>query len=206
MVEYLKERIQWDQIQYDSICWSAFSLAQNTTVSPRFILKHCNRHLPVGVKAHRNDDSKYSPSCPACGDPLETNEHFLMCSTPFRIAWRKQFSSSLDKELWRPYTGATMITFLKTVFDELFEGRIIPHHNEFVDIVQTQASIGWMPLFRGYWSKAWLSAHQNLVLTAPVLNVADQKSRYKHQDQWLGKVASFIMRQVYQLWMLRNNE
>jgi hypothetical protein len=63
-----------------------------------------------------------------------------------------------------------------------------------------------MPLFRGYWSKAWLSAYQNLVLTSPVLNVADQKSRYKHQDQWLGKVVGFVMRQVHQLWMLRNNE
>jgi hypothetical protein len=38
------------------------------------------------------------------------------------------------------------------------------------------------------------------------LNAADQKSRAKHQDQWLGKVASFVMRQSHQLWMLRNNE
>jgi hypothetical protein len=103
MVEYLKDRNQWDQIQYDSICWLAFSLARNTTVSPRFIPKHCHRHLPVGVNAHRNK-SKYSPSCPACGDPLETNEHFLICSAPSRIAWRKQFISSLDKELWRLHT------------------------------------------------------------------------------------------------------
>jgi hypothetical protein len=95
---------------------------------------------------------------------------------------------------------------LKTVFDHLFEGRIIPHHNDFLAIVETQASIGWMPLFRGYWSTKWLRAHQNLVLTTLVLNVEDQKSRHKHQDQWLGKVASFVMRQVHQLWMLRNNE
>jgi hypothetical protein len=82
----------------------------------------------------------------------------------------------------------------------------MPQNNEFADIMATQAAIGWMALFRGYWSTAWLVAHQHLVLTSPVLNETDQQSRFKHQDQWLGKVASFVMRQVHQLWMLRNNE
>jgi hypothetical protein len=100
-----------------------------------------------------------------------------MCSAPSRIAWRQQFITSLDKELKRLHTGATMITYLTTVFDRLFKGRIIPHNTEFLEIAQTQASSGWMPLLQGYWSKAWLSAHQNLVLTSPVLNSADQKSR-----------------------------
>jgi hypothetical protein len=129
-----------------------------------------------------------------------------MCSAPSRLAWRQQFISALDKELQHLHTGATMITFMKTVFDRLFEGHIIPQHTAFRDIVETQASIGWMPLFRGYWSSSWLRAHQHLVLTSPVLNIANQKSRYKHQAQWLGKVVGFVMRQVHQLWMLRNNE
>jgi hypothetical protein len=205
MVAYLKDRNKWDQSQYDLICWSAFSSARNTIVSPRFVPKFCHRHLPVGVKAHRNDP-KYSPCCPACGDPLETNEHLLMCSAPSRIAWRQQFIRALDKELHRLHTATSMITFITTVFDRLFDGRIIPQNAEFADILITQASIGWMPLFRGYWSTEWLVSHQHLVLTSPVLNVAHQKSRCKHQDQWLGKVASFVMRQVHQLWMLRNNE
>jgi hypothetical protein len=38
------------------------------------------------------------------------------------------------------------------------------------------------------------------------LNIVNQKSRYKQQYQWLGKVVGFVMRQVHQLWMLRNNE
>jgi hypothetical protein len=203
MEDYLKERNQWDQTQFESICWPAFSSARNTSVIPRFIPKYCHRHLPVGVKAHRNNP-KYSPSCPACGDPMETNEHFLMCKAQSRLAWRQQFITSLDKELRR--TGSNLIMFLQTVFERLFDGRIIPQNNEFSDIMVTQAAIGWMPIFRGYWSNTWLAAHQHLVLHSPVLNQADQKSLSKHQDQWLGKVASFVMRQVHQLWMLRNNE
>jgi hypothetical protein len=37
----------------------------------------------------------------------------------------------------------------KTVFDRLFHGRIIPQNNEFAAMMETQASIGWMPIFRG---------------------------------------------------------
>jgi hypothetical protein len=48
------------------------------------ILTYINQ---LRVKAHRNDP-KYSPSCPACGDPMETNEHFLLCKAPSRLAWR----------------------------------------------------------------------------------------------------------------------
>jgi hypothetical protein len=129
-----------------------------------------------------------------------------MCRHPSRIVWQQQFIRALDKELCRLHIASSMTTFITTVFDRLFDGRIIPQNNEFADIMQTQATIGWMPIFRGYWSTEWLVAHHNLLLASPVLNAADQQSRYKHQDQWLGKVASFVMSQVHQLWMLRNNE
>jgi hypothetical protein len=173
--------------------------------APRFVPKFCHRHLPVGIKAHRNDP-KYSPSCPACGDPLETNSQFLLCSAPSRLAWRKQFLTSLEKELRRLQTSAPLILFLVSVFHSLLEGIPVPPTERFAAIVDNQASIGWMALFRGYWSSEWLVAHQNLVLTSPVLNEAKQKERYKKQEQWLGKVASLVMRQVHTLWILRNNE
>jgi hypothetical protein len=210
MEEYLLDRNQWDQPQFDAICWPAFNSARNTTVSPRFVPKFCHRHLPVGVKAHRNDP-KYSPSCPACGDPLETNSHFLLCSAPSRLPWRKQFFKSLEKELRHLQTSAPLILFLVSVFNSLLEGIPVPSTERFAEIVACQASIGWMVLFRGYWSLEWLVAHQNLVLTSPVLNEAKQKEakqkeRYKKQEQWLGKVASLVMRQVHNLWILRNNE
>jgi hypothetical protein len=110
-----------------------------------------------------------------------------MCRAPSRIVWRQQFIRALDKELSHLHIATSMTTFIKTVFDCLLNGLIIPQNNEFADIMKTQASIGWMPIFRGYWSTEWLVAHQNLVLTSPVLNAADQQSRYKHQDQCLEK-------------------
>jgi hypothetical protein len=66
----------------------------------------------------------------------------------------------------------------------------------FEAISVSQASIGWIAIFRGYWSSEWLVAHQALVVSAPVLNEAKQKERYKKQEQRPGKVASLVMRQV----------
>jgi hypothetical protein len=151
MVAYLKDHNKWDQSQYDLICWPAFSSAWNTNVSPCFVPKFCHKHLPVGVKAHRNDP-KYLHCCPACGDPLKTNEHLLMCRAPSRIVWQQHFIRALDKELCRLLTATSMTTFIKTMFDCLFDGHIIPQNTEFANIMKTPASIGWMPLFRGYWS------------------------------------------------------
>jgi hypothetical protein len=159
----------------------------------------------VGVKAHRNDP-KYSPSCPACGDPEETNSHFLLWRAPSRLAWRQTFITSLETELRRLQTSAPLILFLVSVFQSLLARNPIPPSAGFGDIFESQASIGWMAIFRGYWSSEWFVAHHHLVLTLPVLNTAKQKERYKKQDQWLGKVASLVMRQVHNLWILRNNE
>jgi hypothetical protein len=205
MEEYLLEHNQWDQSQFDAICWPAFTSASNNTVSPRFVPKYCHRHLLVGVKVHQNDP-KYSPSCPACGDPTETNGHFLLCSAPSRLAWRKQFITSLEKELRCLQTEAPLSHFLSTVFTSLLEGQPVPPMAGFEAISASQALIGWMAILRGYWSSEWLVAHQALVLSSPVLNEAKQKERYKKQEQWLGKVVSLVMRQVHKLWILRNNE
>jgi hypothetical protein len=54
MVAYLCARNDWTQTVYDSVCWSAFSTARNTLISPRFAPNFCHRHLPVGIKAHQN--------------------------------------------------------------------------------------------------------------------------------------------------------
>jgi hypothetical protein len=61
MINYLKERNNWDDAAYESVSWPAFASAQSQAVDPQFIPKFTHRHLLVGVKANRND-SKYSPA------------------------------------------------------------------------------------------------------------------------------------------------
>jgi hypothetical protein len=84
MIDYLCDRNDWNQSEYESVNWNTFSTTRNTSVSPRFVPKFCHRHLTVGEKAHQNAN-KYSPQCPTCGDPNETNDHFILCSAPSRL-------------------------------------------------------------------------------------------------------------------------
>jgi hypothetical protein len=76
----------------------------------------------------------------------------------------------------------------------------------FAAIIKIQTAIGWMQIFRGLWSNSWLAAHQALILLHPGRTPTVQAKCLKHQDQWLASVASFVMRQAHQLWILRNNE
>jgi hypothetical protein len=47
---------------------------------------------------------------------------------------------------------------------------------------------------------------RQLSSSAQVAPLPYKKKRVKNQDQWLARVASFVMRQAHQLWILRNNE
>jgi hypothetical protein len=205
MSQYLKERHGWDDVTYDSVCWPAFSAARFTTTNSRFVPKYCHHHLPVGEKANRNNP-KYSPKCPACSHPLETNEHFLLCKAPSRLAWRRQFLAALVKELARLFTAPSMQTFMIETIDCLLDGRIILSTGPFSTIAASQNRIGWMQIFRGYWSQSWLEAHIAQVHTFPVRNPKDQEQHQKQQDRWMNKVSSFVMRRCHKLWLLRNNE
>jgi hypothetical protein len=149
MTAYLKDRNNWDEETYKSVSWPAFSAARFTTTNSRFVPKFCHRHLPVGDKSNRND-VKYSPCCPACSNPCETNEHFLLCKAPSRLQWRQKCIASLEKELARLHTSPLMITFLMETIDRLLDGKIIPSTGTSHEIVQSQKRIGWMTIFRSF--------------------------------------------------------
>jgi hypothetical protein len=50
MSKYLKDRNDWDDATYASVCWPAFSSARYSTPNSRFVPKYSHRHLPVGGK------------------------------------------------------------------------------------------------------------------------------------------------------------
>jgi hypothetical protein len=99
-----------------------------------------------------------------------------------------------------------MVTFLKETIDRLLDGEIISCTGMFHKIAASQTRIGWMAIFRGFWSQKWLEAHIAHVLAVRLWDQTDQAKRQKHQDRWLNKVSSFVMRQCHKLWQQRNND
>jgi hypothetical protein len=199
MSKYLKDRNDWDDVTYASVCWPAFSSARFSTPNSRFVPKYSHGHLPGGGEANRNVSKKYSPCCPACSAPLETNEHFLPCKAPSRIQWRQQCLVSLERELSHLYTSPTMITFLKESVDGLLDGKIILCTGTFQAIAVSQNRIGWMSIVRGFWSHEWLVAHIAHVRSVPLRDPKAQETRNKHQDRWLNSVSRSVMRNVTNL-------
>jgi hypothetical protein len=100
-----------------------------------------------------------------------------------------------------------MITFLKESIDRLLDGKIISCTGTFQAIAVSQNRIGWMAIFRGFWSHEWLVAHIAHVRSVPLRDQKDQEeTRNKHQGRWLNSVSRFVMRKCHQLWKFRNNE
>jgi hypothetical protein len=99
-----------------------------------------------------------------------------------------------------------MITFLKESVDRLLDGKIISSTGTFQAIALSQNRIGWMSIFRGFWSHEWLDAHITHVRSVPLRDQKAQETRNKNQDCWLNSVSRFVMRKCHQLWKLRNNQ
>jgi hypothetical protein len=205
MTEYLRDRNDWDSETFESVSWPAFSAARFAISNSRFAPEFCHCHLPVGEKANRND-AKYFPCCPACPDPCKSNKYFLLCAAPSRLQWHQKLLASLKTELTRLFTSSQMIMVLMETIDRLLNGKIISCTGTFHEIAHSQQSIGWMALFRGYWSRKWLDAHLLHVSEVPLRDPKDQERRQTQQERWRNKVSSFVMRQCHKLWLLRNNE
>jgi hypothetical protein len=99
-----------------------------------------------------------------------------------------------------------MIMFLKHTIDRFLDGNIFSCTGMFHEIAASQNRIGWMSLFRGFWSNKWLQAYLAHVRAVPLQDPKDQETRQKHQDRWLNTVARFVMRKCHHLWKLRNDE
>jgi hypothetical protein len=106
----------------------------------------------------------------------------------------------------RQNSSPQMITFLMETIDRLLDGKIISSTGAFHVSAASQKRIGWMTIFRGFWSRKWLNAHITYGNAVPLRDPEDQEQRTKHKDRWLNKVSSFIMRQCHQLWLMCNNE
>jgi hypothetical protein len=76
----------------------------------------------------------------------------------------------------------------------------------FQEIATNQNRIGWMTIFRGFWSNKWLEAHIAHLAEVPMRDQTDQEKKSKHQDRWLNTVSRLVMKQCHKLWIRRNND
>jgi hypothetical protein len=161
----------------------AFACTRFSAIDPKFVPKFSHRHLLVGVKANCND-SEYSPACPApeCEELMESNDALLLCSAPSSLRWRHHFFIALSKEPDRLRTDPPLRDYPVSTLTAVLESRQIPTDGQFHTLATSQTRIGWLCLFRGFWSLEWLQEHLHR------------------------QVTRFVITHSHKLWMLRNQE
>ena len=108
-------------------------------------------------------DPKYPASCPSCQASTEDRAHFWRCPAPSRMEWRKNFLTTLRKQLIELKTAPPLQSLLLGTLRAVLDGRdpnTIPVIESLQDLATSQASIGWNNLLKGRLSKEWAVAQQ----------------------------------------------
>ena len=163
------------------------------------MVKYLHDILPLGKRVNMFDP-KYPASCPSCQASTEDRAHFWRCPASSRMEWRKNFLTTLRKQLIELKTAPPLQTLLLGTLRAVLDGRdpnTIPIIESLQDLATSQASIGWNNLLKGRLSKEWAVAQQahlgNRVL-------ANDKST------WTTAVIDHIFQQWWVLWESRNGD
>jgi hypothetical protein len=152
---YLTQRNLWTEATLDTINWDAHGASHSFHRPYRnFLVKMCHRHLPIGQTLHRRNQ-KYTPTCPGCLIETESQDHFLQCDAPSRIEWRLKLISTLRRQLAQLNTAENLQELILNCIDSAIDGRAIPTGGPFHEALESQETIGWLGMIRGYWSQEW---------------------------------------------------
>jgi hypothetical protein len=204
--EYLLERNNWTNSTFDDINWDAHG-ASHAHHRPYqcFLVKLCHRHLPLGETLHRRD-TKYPILCPGCRTEPESQNHFLQCAAPSRIAWRIKLLTRLKQQMKQMKTNEQFQATIIECLDKTLSDRDQSTTGPFRSALEAQQRIGWLRMIKGHWSNEWQKAYDN-TYTEPTEETRKEKNtRKRSMDRWQKKIIQTIWGSMVQLWTTRNAE
>ena len=144
--------------EYDTaLDWSLFSsLCLQQTTRLNFYIKWVHRCLPVGSVLHLRNSSS-SPFCPACGE-RETHLHFLTCCHSSRLPHKQRLLTKIRNHLSSITTDPSLKLILLESINQLLTGHSPSFPaitSPYYTLVQSQSTIGWDNLLRGFLLTAW---------------------------------------------------
>ena len=201
--EKMMLRNQWDPDTFNNIDWEAYRRGLNRHDKQRStLIKYHHRILPVGKQVSKYD-KKYSPSCPTCQDPIETQDHLHLCPHTTREEWRTSFMKTLMNKLDKIDTDPQLLDLMR----EGLHSVLFPHRHPdnaikvptgYEDLAANQADIGWSQILKGKLSIDWQIRQQAYL--------GDKSTKKKNGQTWTTDVVSTIFEQWLNLWNLRNTD
>ena len=163
--KYMEDRKGWHPNTWDTIHWPTFTSATKKIFSKKLKLSQLlHDKLLLGYECNKCMDT-YDPHCQACQEEVENAIHMSQCSNKDYEQWRQSFYKQLVCILKHHNMSGQMIAVLtediKAGFQQEEEINPANYSLELHFLIQSQSDIGWLNLFKGLWSKQWLSAHED---------------------------------------------
>ena len=106
----------------------------------------------------------------------ESKDNCLQCDAPSRIEWRLKLISTLRRQLAQLNTAENLQELILNCIDSAIDGRAIPTGGPFHKALESQETIGWLGMIRGYWSQEWQKAFERTYID-PIEESRKQKNK-----------------------------
>jgi len=159
--------LNWLESDLNKVDWEVLSIALKAyhLEDQRCLVLFMNDKLPLHAsKAHPHYGSKL---CPSCQRKLETNQHFLQCTHPTRVALFTTLETSLtqltQKLRLHPYILTALwlglvATRTSSAYPPVLQELPLPVQTPTKD----QQRLGWEQVYQGRLSTAWAQAVDTL--------------------------------------------
>jgi hypothetical protein len=162
MKEKLGSKHNWDEATFNSIDWDGNRRALHNLIKHKSTLvKNLNDILPIGKMVHQYDPT-YRAHCPSCPAIIEDWDHFWTYLAANRDKWRKECLSNMLKTINDLDMATPIQALLLDVLNALIYGKpldMIPIDSTLIDVMETQAAVGWHHILKGRFVKQWSLAH-----------------------------------------------
>jgi hypothetical protein len=195
-----KEIHQWDLPTYQTVNFTLFRTAvRNSCHLHKFLFKFTHQVLPT--QDQKSKWSNSSDACPTCHE-TDTQQHFLRCTSPDLIAWRKTFLRSLRSHLDSAHTKLELMTVLLECTEAWLTGEAInpadyPRYCQ--RAIQAQTRIGWHAFLQGYWTTEWA------LLQDAHLKYTRQWTHTCSGRTWATRTITTIWQHIHNGWTLHND-
>jgi len=170
-------------------------------------VKYLNHILPVGKVVHRYKPY-YSPQCPSCSEPIETQWHMVCCPADDRALWRTETINAVRQRCQLSDTSNVLSHILRFALDRVLSDSGVPiedlvsqHDESYRALLEDQALIGWEQLLLGRFSKLWIPTQDAYVEAREDV----RPNKINHGESWLRGIVKVIFKQMHVLWLLRNS-
>ncbi len=205
--DYLNKSYKWKGNTCDHVDWFPHGRALKNLEygQRRTITKFIHGWLPVN-KQLQTIDASVPSACVMCGEPTESQKHFLYCKHPDRNEQRHKLRVQLETWISKKATPQMTELIIRGLFEWSQSNKaslpceLDPEH---LQAAQDQEIIGWHQLWRGRFSSHWgdIFARYRINKTTAAMNNSNPGIT---AEEWTRQLIRRIWIGVLEMWKIRN--